>query len=45
MSMSNTEKTVKDIRRNTRRKFSTEEITLFACWNCQFWVIMLVSEY
>ena len=25
MSMSNTEKTVKDIRRNTRRKFSTEE--------------------
>jgi transposase-like protein len=23
--MSNTEKTVKDIRRNTRRKFSTEE--------------------
>ena len=24
MSMSNTEKTVKDIRRNTRRKFSTE---------------------
>jgi transposase len=25
MSMSNTERTVKDIRRNTRRKFSTEE--------------------
>ena len=25
MSMSNTEKKVKDIRRNTRRKFSTEE--------------------
>ena len=25
MSMSNTEKTVKEIRRNTRRKFSTEE--------------------
>ena len=25
MSMSNTEKTGKDIRRNTRRKFSTEE--------------------
>jgi transposase len=25
MSMSNTEKTIKDIRRNTRRKFSTEE--------------------
>ena len=25
MCMSNTEKTVKDIRRNTRRKFSTEE--------------------
>ncbi len=25
MSMSNTEKTVKDIRRKTRRKFSTEE--------------------
>ena len=25
MNMSNTEKTVKDIRRNTRRKFSTEE--------------------
>lgn len=25
MSMSNTEKAVKDIRRNTRRKFSTEE--------------------
>jgi transposase-like protein len=25
MSMSNTEKTVKDIRRNTCRKFSTEE--------------------
>ena len=25
MSMSNTEKNVKDIRRNTRRKFSTEE--------------------
>jgi hypothetical protein len=25
MSMSNTEKTVKDTRRNTRRKFSTEE--------------------
>ena len=25
MSMSNTEKTVKDIRRTTRRKFSTEE--------------------
>jgi len=25
MSMSNTEKRVKDIRRNTRRKFSTEE--------------------
>ena len=25
MSMSNTEKTVKDIRRNTRRRFSTEE--------------------
>ena len=25
MSMSNTKKTVKDIRRNTRRKFSTEE--------------------
>jgi transposase len=25
MSMSNTEKTVKDIRRNTRRKFSSEE--------------------
>jgi transposase-like protein len=25
MSMSKTEKTVKDIRRNTRRKFSTEE--------------------
>ena len=25
MSMSNTEKTVKDIRRNTRREFSTEE--------------------
>ena len=25
MSMSNTEKTVKDIRRHTRRKFSTEE--------------------
>ena len=24
MSMSNTEKTVKEIRRNTRRKFSTE---------------------
>ena len=25
MSISNTEKTVKDIRRNTRRKFSAEE--------------------
>jgi len=25
VSMSNTEKTVKDIRRNSRRKFSTEE--------------------
>ena len=25
MSMSNTEKAVKDIRRNTRRKYSTEE--------------------
>lgn len=25
MSMSNTERTVKDIRRKTRRKFSTEE--------------------
>ena len=25
MSMSNTEKKIKDIRRNTRRKFSTEE--------------------
>lgn len=25
MSMSNTEKTVKEIRRNTRRKFSAEE--------------------
>ena len=25
MSMSNTEKTVKEIRRKTRRKFSTEE--------------------
>ncbi|NQX87858.1 MAG: transposase [Halioglobus sp.] len=25
MSMSNTEKTVKDVRRKTRRKFSTEE--------------------
>ena len=25
MSMSNTEKQVKDIRRNTRRKFSSEE--------------------
>jgi transposase len=25
MSMSNTEKTIKDIRRSTRRKFSTEE--------------------
>ena len=25
MSMSNTEKAIKDIRRNTRRKFSTEE--------------------
>ena len=25
MSMSNTEKTIKDIRRKTRRKFSTEE--------------------
>ncbi len=25
MSMSNTKKTVKDIRRNSRRKFSTEE--------------------
>jgi len=25
MSMSNIEKTVKEIRRNTRRKFSTEE--------------------
>ena len=25
MSMSNTEKAIKDIRRNTRRKYSTEE--------------------
>ena len=28
MSMSNTEKTVKDIRRNTRRKFSTMELSV-----------------
>ena len=36
MSMSNTEKTVKDIRRNTRRKFSTEEkirtVSYTTCW-------------
>ena len=25
--------------------FPLEEITLFACWNCQFWIIMLTSEY
>ena len=25
--------------------FPLEEIMLFACWNGQFWVIMLTSEY
>jgi hypothetical protein len=25
--------------------FPLNEITLFACWNGQFWVIMLTSEY
>ena len=33
MSISNTQKTVKDICRNTRRKFSTEEKIRFNSWS------------
>ena len=45
MSMSNTEKAVKDIRRKTRRKFSTEEKIRIVLDGCSFRIFNVLDDY